>query len=356
MERSFTSSISRIIEGTGKLVGNTIDDVLDVVKNVPTGALTADAASVFENLPASAFAKRGEFVTTATGRDLSTWSRLWRGADDIGFDTALRDIGLSPGAFDTAPLKNLNRASFPEADILAVDNVRTVDKVTIGTPATNSLDGLSSNQIDELAGAAENDNAISSIWQKAKKAGTITLVTGAVIVVGVVASQFITDAVALNSGCFLAVKTANGTTWRRIIGYTCGDSHGDELWLAKSLPTSPHPLAKYMPTNPCSGYTGCKHYCEPENFDTTLAAHISEIPATQTLICRSASISDVLSDLSNDLGTSLGNIVGGVTGGVVGGIAGGLGINTSFVWIILGIAIVLIFGILIFKAVGARKS
>lgn len=355
MQRNWVSSISREIESVGKTAGKRIDDVLDVIKNAPAGSLTNDAEVLFKKLPASSFAKEGEFITTKTGKDLSVWSRDFRAGTDQ-FDNSLRDIGIDPASFDSTALKNMNFSSFTDGDIAIIDNTRLADKVAIGGDATRQLDNLSARDIDQLAAAPENNNAISSLWTKAKKVGTITLTTGAVVAVGFVASEFIKDAIALNSGCFLTIKSDGKANWRRVIGYTCGDAYGDQLWLSKKLPTSNHPLAQYIKTNQCDGITGCDTYCNTEKFDSALASHIAEIPATQTLVCKVATISDILSDVSKDLGTSLGNIAGGVTGGVVGGISNSLGINLSFLWIIVGIVILVIIGIVLFKIVGKPRA
>lgn len=356
-QRGIASSISHIVVATGRKVGSTIDDLLSVFKNVNVNVVPAESIDAFKAIPSNAFIKQGDELLTASGRRLGEWSSDFRSGIAGNFDAAIRDINLGDNlsSFDT--LRTLNRSTFPDGDILLTDARRAADSDELAR--FGNVDSLSNSELDSLSTLAPNDNPVSSLWSRVKTAGSITLVVGATVGIGLYLSDVIQDAMALSSGCFLVVKeSGNKVVYRRVLGYTCGNKEGDDLWVQKGLPTSPHPLAAYFNTaSVCAGgEENCLSYCDTDNLSSPASDHLDLIPDTSTLVCKQASISDVFSDIANSIGTDIGTITGGVINGVGGGIIDALGFDWTWIVVILAVILFIFIGGIILKNISARPK
>lgn len=341
MQRSLGSSISHLIESVGKRA-DSIDEVLGILKNATPNELPNDVLDIFHAVPNTAFKEGTTDIITSSGKRLGAWSSDFRsGLDDI-FEQSLRDIEINPSAGNFDTLKKINNATYPDGSLIQIDIRRGADRGAMGAEASG-VDALSPNEIDEIAAKPPSDNVMSNMWDKFKNGGKIVLATGAIVGVGLYLSDTISDAIALNSGCFLVSRENNKNVFKRIIGFSCGNKKGDDLWVAGGGPVAPHPLRDYFPTPLCNnGEDECYNYCDTDQIAAPAKEHLELIPDNSSLVCYKASISDVLSDMADSLGTDIGTITGGVVGGITGGIADSLNINFGWLFAIIGIIIAIV--------------
>ena len=186
------------------------------------------------------------------------------------------------------------------------------------------------NDIDNYM--ATNPQATRANSTLTSKLGNVThflLATGAIVAGGLYLYSRFEDAIALNSGCFLVVRTVTGEVeWRRILGHGCqGSDRGDQLWLNQGLPTAIHPFRTELramdPVPSCStdNIDGC-YACNMDWLADKEFA-VDEMSDDQTLICRQSNVWDVMGDVGQQIGVDIGGIVGGATGGLIDSIFGG---------------------------------
>lgn len=341
-QKSFATSLSREVLKQAKKARPIVDDILNVFRKVDTNLVPSNVVNIIRDIPSNSFIKEGEEILTASGKRIPEWSSEFRSGLDGVFEDTFRDINIDVTGVDLNEFKTINRNSYPDSNILETNLRHDIDRNSMGNEA-NAVDNLNNNQIDEIANQAPDQNTMSNLWNRVKAAGKITFAVGATIGVGLYLSELIEDGIALNSGCFLVIKTNGNVTYQRILGYDCGNSRGDQLWVEHNLPVVKHPLEEYISKPLCSsGENGCESYCNMDNLPQSANDHIELIPDNMTLLCKTATISDILSDMANDLGTDIGTITGGVVGGITGGIADSLNFNLNWVWIILAIVILII--------------
>lgn len=350
--KSIFSSISRNVE---KQIKNTVDEVVEFLRtadnvNIPDPGLQGE----FRLLPDDAFKQIDGNLVAKSGEDLGTWSKKFRSGYDNVFEESLEDIGLDATQNFTV-MKKLNISKFPENKIID-DEVRHARDAPV-VNETN-LPSLSTDQLNAAGNAADN-SAASNLWTNIKKYGKIVLATGAVVAAGVGLGIFISDAIDLESGCFLVQREGNKVVYYRILGYSC-NTNGDNLWVGKGLPTIEHPFdaeIKNLISNgdPCTDDNGgCHSFCDQTFLASTFPdAFKTKLADNQTIICKTATIGDIISDVSDSIGSDVGNIIGGVVGGATGGIVDGIWSSLGGIFFLI---IFLIVGIVIFKTVFSGKS
>lgn len=315
------ASWSRRLVRYGNRTPNVAIPIIHAAEGVPSVA-----ASVFRRVPTDSIIKRADGLLVAKKIPLRM--------DEI--DTLAR-AGNHRRVFDAlgTPLPDATRrvldsnslSKFPDVvpyrkqlvqDDIAVKLVRKGESPNTSSLITRQTD---IDQFMKTNGVV--NNVQSTLATKLKKVAKFTLVTGAVVGVGLYLYSHFEKAIALNSGCFLLVKTTTKVEWRRIIGYSCSDiaKLGDEEWLAQGLPISTHPFQQEIEqlNLQCPNSSDTCFAC---NLESLASAGIDTInmPENSSLLCRTSSIWDVLDDVAKQVGEDVAKIITGAGKGLFGGL------------------------------------
>lgn len=176
----------------------------------------------------------------------------------------------------------------------------------------------------------------TSKLQTLVKGGEFILVTGVTVAVGMYLYSKFSDAIALNSGCFVVKKNQTVVTYYRVLGYSCSEAgkRGDQLWVEQNKPVSPHPFADIAAVvdSTCGDDDKCRS-CDIETL-SEMGANVDSLDDSITIVCRESNVWDVIGDVANSVGVDVGNIISGAGGGLIESLFGG-----SLIDFIIGIVV-----------------